>query len=80
MDTIHKDDCYESDGKPSTLYQIGKWGALAAIAYFLWAEHRAHVIAFLPYAILLACPLMHVFMHGKHGHHTGSHDWKEPKQ
>jgi hypothetical protein len=23
---------------------------------------------------LLACPLMHVFMHGRHGRHLGSHD------
>jgi hypothetical protein len=24
----------------------------------------------LPY-LLLACPLMHLFMHGRHGHHHG---------
>jgi Protein of unknown function (DUF2933) len=26
-----------------------------------------HVIGYLPYLVLLACPLMHMFMH--HGHH-----------
>jgi hypothetical protein len=48
------------------------WVALAAVAgWFLWTEHRAHLLGFLPYAFLLACPLMHMFMHHGHGH--GSH-------
>jgi hypothetical protein len=46
-------------------------GFLLIAAYFLFAEHRAHVIAFLPYLLLLACPLMHIFMHGGHGGHHG---------
>lgn len=49
------------------------WLVLAAVAgWFLWSEHRAHLLGFLPYVFLLACPLMHLFMHG--GHHHGSHD------
>lgn len=50
----------------------GRWvlvGFLAVAAYFLWTEHKAHVIEFLPYLLLLACPLMHLFHHGGHGHH-----------
>ncbi len=48
------------------------WVVLVAVAgWFLWTEHRAHLLGVLPYLILLACPLMHVFMH--HGHHHGSH-------
>ncbi len=43
-------------------------GFAVAAAYFLWTEHRAHVIQFLPWAFLALCPLMHVFMH--HGHGT----------
>ena len=39
-----------------------------AAAYFLWMEHRAHVIQYLPWTFLLLCPLMHVFMHHGHGH------------
>jgi Protein of unknown function (DUF2933) len=35
-------------------------------AFFLIAEHRAHVLPWLPWLLLAACPLMHVFMH--HGH------------
>ena len=51
-------------------YGIG-WLALAGIAgWFLWTEHRAHLFGALPWLVLLACPLMHVFMHrGHHGHH-----------
>lgn len=45
------------------------YAALAVIAYYLFTEHRAHVFAYLPYLILAACPLMHVFMHGNHGQH-----------
>ncbi|MHB8666027.1 MAG: DUF2933 domain-containing protein [Burkholderiales bacterium] len=47
-------------------------GLFAVIAaFFLIAEHRAHLVgwlAFWPYLLLLACPLMHLFMHGGHGH------------
>ena len=43
-----------------------------AAAYFLWTEHRAHVIQFLPWGILALCPLMHLFMHRGHGSH-GAH-------
>lgn len=42
---------------------------LAIAAFYLWSEHRAHVFGALPYLLLLACPLMHLFHHGGHGHH-----------
>ena len=45
-------------------------GFLAIAAYFLWTEHRAHVVQFLPYVLLLLCPLLHLF-HGGHGGHGG---------
>lgn len=38
----------------------------------LGIEHQAHLLGWLPWLFLLACPLMHVFMHGGHGH--GGHD------
>jgi hypothetical protein len=48
---------------------------IVAVAYLLLTEHRAHVIAALPWLIFLSCPLMHVFMHRGHGHHhDGDHD------
>lgn len=45
---------------------------VAAGGYFLWTEHQAHLMAALPYLILLLCPLMHIFMH--HGHSGPSKD------
>lgn len=69
MDHNHHDQ-----GQPDfwrSRFGIG-WLVLAAVGgWFLWTEHRAHLLGFLPYAFLLACPLMHVFMHHGHGH--GSH-------
>ncbi|NIA56166.1 DUF2933 domain-containing protein [Massilia sp. TW-1] len=49
----------------------GKWvflGFIAVALFFLWTEHRAHLLGALPYLLFLACPLMHLFHHG-HGHH-----------
>ena len=46
---------------------------LGVAAFFLITEHGAHLFGFLPFALLLLCPLMHLFMHGGHGDH-GSHD------
>jgi hypothetical protein len=44
--------------------------ALAVAAgYYLWVYHSQHVLAFLPFLVFLACPLMHILMHGRHGHH-----------
>jgi len=55
---------------------------VVAAGYLLWSEHRPHVLGILPYLLLLACPLMHVFMHGGHGahgqHHNSSRDEKPP--
>lgn len=41
-------------------------GFLAVAGYFLWAEHSAHVVAYLPWILVGGCVLMHFFMH--HGH------------
>ncbi len=51
--------------------RIALVGFAVVAAYFLWTEHRAHVIQVLPWSLLALCPLMHLFMHGGHGH--GSH-------
>jgi hypothetical protein len=42
--------------------------ASATGAYFLLTGHFDHVLQAVPYLILLACPLMHVFHRGHHGH------------
>ncbi|RWB96333.1 MAG: DUF2933 domain-containing protein [Mesorhizobium sp.] len=44
---------------------------LAIAAFFLVSEHRAHALGLLPWLLLLACPLLHVFGHGGHGGHHG---------
>lgn len=44
-------------------------GFLAIAAFFLFTEHRAHVLGALPWLLLAACPLMHFFMHGEHHGH-----------
>jgi DUF2933 family protein len=43
-------------------------GFLIIAGALLFTEHRAHVLGLLIWLPLLACPLMHVFMHGGHGH------------
>ena len=50
------------------------FAAFAAIgAFLLIVEHRAHVFPYLPWLLLAACPLMHLFMHGGHGRHGAHH-------
>ena len=44
---------------------------MAVGGFYLLTEHMAHVFGVLPYLLVLACPLMHMFMH--HGHHHGGH-------
>ena len=57
-----------------------KWvflGFVLIAGYFLITEHRAHLyeaLPYWPYLLLLACPLLHLFMHGGHGGHSrGDH-------
>jgi hypothetical protein len=56
--------------------------ALAGFAiiagFLLLSEHRAHALGFLPFLLILACPLLHIFMHGGHGGHGGH--GKEPER
>ena len=45
---------------------------LAIGTFFLLTEHTAHVFGILPWLLILACPLMHLFMHRAHGGHGGA--------
>lgn len=58
-------------GMPMTL---GLCLFLAIAVFFLWQEHRAHLLGVLPYALLLLCPIIHLFMHRGHRGHGGHHD------
>lgn len=61
------------------LHGVGEWARsrtglvtialLAIAAFFLIVEHYAHVFGLLPFALVLLCPLMMLFMHGGHGSH-----------
>lgn len=54
------------------------WGFVLVAGFFLFTEHRAHLFGILPYLLLLACPLMHLFHgHGGHGHDSLSEDQRD---
>ena len=63
---------HEPDSGEETKSRV-KWvfiGFLAIAAYFLITEHKAHLsglLYYLPFLLLLTCPLMHLFMHHDHG-------------
>ena len=49
-------------------------GFLLISGALLFTEHRAHVLGALIWLPLLACPLMHLFMHhGSEGHDHDAH-------
>lgn len=65
----------DQSGKPvfwRSRYGLGLLVFGIAATYFLATEHRAHFFGALPFLILMACPLMHVFTHGGHGGPSGS--------
>jgi hypothetical protein len=47
---------------------------LAIAGFYLVTEHTAHLWGYLPYALLLLCPLLHLVMHGGHGGHGAAPD------
>lgn len=64
-DQMHRDDRHNALPWPNKLV----WMVFAIVAgFYLWTEHRDHLLSALPYLLLLACPLMHLFMHRGHGH------------
>jgi hypothetical protein len=66
----------------------GKWpavrkyvfiGFVLIAGYFLLTEHRAHVVQYLPFVLLLACPLLHFFHgHGRHDRNGGGESREDP--
>jgi hypothetical protein len=50
------------------------WSAGVMGAYFLLTRHFDHFVQALPFVVLLACPLMHFFMHRHHGGHSQQKD------
>lgn len=63
---------HQHSHEPSQRSNRHKWifvGFAAVAGFFLVMEHRAHLYGALPFLLILACPLMHLF-HG-HGNHGG---------
>lgn len=66
----HSDSKHRSGG-----HGPGRWvmiGFALIAGYFLLTEHRAHVVQYLPFLLVLACPLMHFFH--RHGGHGGANE------
>lgn len=73
-------DLHHQDGNTDSRSKWVLIGFLAVAGFFLFTEHRAHLLGALPFLLLLACPLMHLFMHhgdGDDGQHTHHHDSSE---
>ena len=68
MSTDHSHEQRASGGAPRRWLF---WGFVLIAAFFLITEHRAHVFQYLPFLLLSACLLMHLFGHGGHGGHGG---------
>jgi hypothetical protein len=66
-----------TEGTRRSPFRIPVWlgfCAFAAIAvFFLWQEHRAHLLGALPWLLLLICPVLHLFMHHGERRERGSH-------
>ena len=58
--------------RPAQMTVLWRWilglSGTAALVYLV-IEHRPHLFGWLPYLIILACPLMHLFGHRGHRHH-----------
>jgi hypothetical protein len=53
---------------------------LSVAGFLLLTDHTAHIFGVLPYLLIAACPLMHLFMHHGHSHSRGSDREHEDQQ
>lgn len=61
---------------PTSVRQIWRLSAITLAimaAYYLLTRHAAHTLGVLPYLLILACPLMHLFGHGHRHRDNHSH-------
>ena len=60
-----------TSSKWSSISKTVFWAFCLIAATLIIYEHTIHVLGFLPFLFLLACPLMHLFMHHGHAHGSG---------
>ena len=68
---------HQSENTPSPFWR-SKVGVVLIMlfaigAFYLVREHFGHVSPYLPYLILLVCPVMHFFGHNHGGHSRRGH-------
>ena len=70
MHREHSGGAAQKPSKPRARWAL--YGFLAVAGFYLVTEHWAHTLGVLPFLILLLCPLLHWFHHGRHrGDGTG---------
>jgi hypothetical protein len=69
MDRLSHDGQHKHVPLWRTRSSIVPCGFLLVAGFYLLTEHTAHVFGALPYLLILACPLMYLFMHLGHGGH-----------
>lgn len=61
-------------------YGLGLVAFLAVAGFFLWEEHEAHILGYLPLILIFGgCLVMHLFMHGGHGSQSGHNGKNEDR-
>jgi hypothetical protein len=65
----------------TSLHGLASLVLIGAALYFLLVEHGAHTLPYLPFLIILMCPLMHFFMHkDHHTHGQGDHEQQNAEE
>lgn len=75
----HHEDHGARPANWSRLNQWLLWLGLAAAVAWLYVRHNEHLLQLLPFLIVLACPLLHLFGHGSHGGHGAAADTQPQK-
>ena len=79
MDNSMNSDSSEKKMPNRALYWTAACVFTVFGGYYLWTQHRAHVLQFWPLALFLLCPLMHLFGgHGGHGNHKRDEGENKP--
>ena len=79
MNDTKKCHSNQNGGLPKVLKRMAIAVFVLGGAYYLWDQHKAHVLQYLPFAFFLLCPLMHLFPGGCHGHKKHQHSEEEPQ-